>query len=969
MNSLKGEQPVSKKTFEGENITLTDCSEYSLMNLKVKGKTVQDGTPSISNEVEIQNVKGNINIIVSDNNNQQKTVTFPLSENQKLYEGSYLANDGIHHVRGQIDLATTTNAFKSGVSSADIYEITKSYLNLANLKSGSTNVKCSYFNYGNFQPVELGSFNLASSGTSWYFVFAEAGTSTKEQFISWCQEKHPILEYELETEVVEPYTTAQKNAWNTLTKLQMYKGINNIVATSDELSPTVSGTYYTDFKGEKGDTGANGTNATINGKNTLTIETNKHIVMKQTDDKLIFDLDLDLDTILERLSSLESKNSNIEIDGSTISYTPTYNGVFDVYYAELDGTKAHMNNLNYDYICTFGDDEADAVAGTKQTYSKLNTLNIAPYKKIKKIIVVDNIADTIVDVKDVSTQLDFYANVIGNYKYSAGLLSDIHIDGNGDGDNSDTAQSVTDFQYALDFFQNKENVDFVAICGDLTYYGYEADYTKYKEIVANYPNLPIKTLRGNHECYENGETNHNDSNTLYQTNIGPLYYEFVHDNDVFLFLGMDKESSTNPYNSDEIDFLKTKLATYKNQRVFLFTHYYYGETGNINGIAKHSQISDSEGTGKQFIDLMKHYRNVIYFNGHTHLDYKLQEYGANANIQKRTDTMCHRVHISSCSKPRISSTGLAQSAQIDASGSQGCVMDVYQYGIVLRAIDFSYQLYLPIATYWLDTEPIQIADYIEQTDELGEELYYQDTQKTDTSTSSGYSYTFDTDKSVLVNSDSALTGDKQKTSNSFSLSLEQSEKYRLSIKYISGNIEKNGGLINFSIYKTNTKLVGVTLEELANTTIDFTATATETITAQAQIYLFSGAKYTNAKFEINLNKVLQSKNVEMELGTISKSQGTTSSSTTDIRSKNFVEIVGGATYKFSNSASKMMRVHLYDESQTYLSTWFTDTDGSKYGYRNVESGTSITMPSNAKYMKLRIGDTTDTTTVVTITKQ
>lgn len=668
-----------------------------------------------------------------------------------------------------------------------------------------------------------------------------------------------------------------------------------------------------------------------------------------------------LEELTERLAKLETMHSNIELNGNEISYKPSETAMYDLYYANENGEALS----NYDKICSF-----DATADIKSSYNDFNELNVAP-NEAKKIIAIKQSTQEKVDEVVLNNTLLLSSKNLGNKLYSVGLLSDIHVDGNGDGDNKDTAQSVTDFQRALTYFKDVENVAFTAICGDLTYYGYELDYSKYKEIVADYPNMIIKTLRGNHECYENGETNHNDSNTLYTTKIGSLYYEYVHNNDVFLFLGMNKESSTNPFSSDEIEFLKTKLATYKNQRVFLFVHYYYGEVGNINGIAKHSQISDTAGTGKQFIDLMKHYKNVIYFNGHTHLDYRLQKYGANANIQKRTDTMCHRVHISSCSKPRISSTGLAQSAQVYAAGSQGCVMDVYQNAVVFRGRDFETSKMLPIAIYCLDTTPIQISEYVEETDKLGEELYYQDTTKTDTSTSSGYSYTFDTDKTVLVNSDNALTGDKQKTSNTFNLSLEQGQKYRMTVKYLSGNIEKNGGLINFSFYNktTNTKLVGTTLEELKNTTVDFTATATETITAQAQIYLYSGAKYTNAKFEIHLNKVLESENLEMELGTISKSQGTTSSSTTDIRSKNFIEIVGGSTYKFSNSASKMMRVHLYDENQVYLSTWFTDTDGSQYGYRNIESGTSITMPTNAKYAKLRIGDTTDTATVVTITKE
>ncbi len=932
-NKLKDKFVIKEKTFEGENITLTDCSEYPLINLKVAGKTAQDGTPSLDNKAEIKNVKGSIeiknvgknllnvtavnksysegititvnedkSITINGTNNGSDTLWFRLADNfvlsagnytlsnknsntsgtsfifmddarnfpitnignatftedttikpylkidkgatvnnqtiypmivkgtyteetipeyeaykfknktfqlgeERLMEGSYLAEDGIHHKRKQIVYNGTENwELRTDISVSSGYYTFKNNDALKNEFITNGDGLSNYFEIVKSLDTTKNNIRFSSAKGYGAMICIDGNIAkTSKELKTWLSEHNIIIEYELEAEVVEPYTIAQKNAWNTLTKLQMYKGINNIVATSDELSPVVSGTYYTNFKGS---------DATINGKNILTIETNRHIVMKQTENKLIFSLDIDLDTILERLNKLEALHSKIELNGNVISYKPTETATYDLYYADENGTAL----TNYDKICSFS-----ATADTTSSYSDFNELNVAP-SEAKKIIAVKQSTQEKVDEVTLNNTLLLSTKNLGNKLYSVGLLSDIHIDGNGDGDNSDTAQSVTDFQYALDFFQNKENVDFVAICGDLTYYGYEADYTKYKEIVANYPNLPIKTLRGNHECYENGETNHNDSNTLYQTNIGPLYYEFVHDNDVYLFIGMAQESKTNPLNADEIDFLKTKLATYKNQRVFLFMHYYYGETGNINGISTHGQINDSSGTGKQFIDLMKHYRNIVYFSGHTHLDYKMQEFGANANIQKRTDTMCHRVHISSCSKPRTSEDGTSGSATVDFSGSQGCVMDVYTYGIVLRAIDFSFQLYLPIATYWLDTEPIQIADYVEQP----------------------------------------------------------------------------------------------------------SAAITPT----------------------------------MELGSLSRSSGTTNEATDTIRTADFVEVEPSTVYKITNSTSdKTTCILFYDENQNFISNW-----NGTYSYQYVENGNTITTTSATKYMKARI-NTSDVTTTLEIEKQ
>lgn len=319
---------------------------------------------------------------------------------------------------------------------------------------------------------------------------------------------------------------------------------------------------------------------------------------------------------------------------------------------------------------------------------------------------------TIVDEVDLTDDFKTY-NKFGQKLYSVGLLSDIHIDGNGDGNNSDSGNSTTDFQRALEYFNNNENVDFTAVCGDVTFYGYLQDYQKFNELISQYStNKDVKTIRGNHECYENGEANYNSSNTQYQDNVGPLYYEYLYNNDVYLFVGINEESSSNLFSGEEINFLKEKLNLYRNQRVFLFVHYYYSEVGNVNGISNHSAINDSEGNGKKFVDIIKHFKNVIYFSGHTHLDFRLQKYGKNANIKERGD-ICHRVHISSCSKPRISVDGGTGTATVDEEGSQGYVMDVYENGIMLRGIDFQINKFLPIASYFLDTTPILVNEYVE----------------------------------------------------------------------------------------------------------------------------------------------------------------------------------------------------------------------------------------------------------------
>ena len=496
----------------------------------------------------------------------------------------------------------------------------------------------------------------------------------------------------------------------------------------------------------------------------------------------------ELQALEKRIEALENnKASNILLEGKNISYTSEEDSIYELYFADENGNKLE----DYDKICEF-----NATIGVKNTYSDLNSLNIAP-TEAKKIIAIKQSTSEKVDEVAINTSLSLTNKNLGNKLYSVGLLSDVHIDGNGDGDNTDTADSVSDFQRALTYL-NSQNVDFIAVCGDITYYGYEADYQEFNNIVNTYsPNTPVKTIRGNHECYENGESNYNASNTLYSTYRGDLYYEYIHTNgDVYLFLGNDSESSSKPLNSEELTWLKGKLETYRNQRVFMFVHYYYEPVGNANGISPHSSIATTDGSlGKEFVDMITRYKNVIYFSGHTHLDFRLQKYADTANIMK-ADTICHRVHIPSLAKPRVSSDGTTGTATNSNSGSQGYIMDVYENAIVLRGREYEISKFLPIANYCLDTTPIEISAEGEGTN-----LFYQDTEKTYTSSSSGYSYTWGTDKTILVNSDNSMTKDAQKSSNEFQLELTAGKTYKLTAEYVSGEATKldDGISIDFSI--------------------------------------------------------------------------------------------------------------------------------------------------------------------------
>ena len=416
----------------------------------------------------------------------------------------------------------------------------------------------------------------------------------------------------------------------------------------------------------------------INGSIINTIKINgKEIFLGKINGSIIFD-------------SQKTKTLNISIDGKNITVKDVEKGNYDLCYANDNGIIEDYEKI---VSLTFN--------GSDWTYSYFNDLNIAPPNATKIALLSNN---QILSSVDLTNDFKFNTEAYGNKLYSVGLLSDIHIDGNGDGNNSDSGNSQSDFRNALQYFNNK-NVDFICICGDITYYGYDADYEAYKTLVNTYSNnIPIKAIRGNHECYVNGSNNYDGRNTKFQENVNDLYYEYIYNNDVYLFCGMYGESSTTPLSDDEFIWLSNKLEEYKNRRVFLFVHYYYGDVGNTNNIVSIHRPIDH----KTFTYLITKYKNVIYFSGHTHLAFDTQKYGKYNNIKQSGD-ICHRVHIPSCAKPRISADGIKGSAQVYDAGSEGYLMEVYENGILLKGVNFETNKFLPIANYYLNT-PIEAVE-------------------------------------------------------------------------------------------------------------------------------------------------------------------------------------------------------------------------------------------------------------------
>lgn len=347
------------------------------------------------------------------------------------------------------------------------------------------------------------------------------------------------------------------------------------------------------------------------------------------------------------------------------SYTYKFSGIDSGNYSIK---YANGNTILEDY------DSIVEITGTSGTYNSLINLNIAPKDATKVVLVKDN------EIKASINLPSDFEKVIGTPLYSVGLLSDTHIDGDG----TDTADSINDLKKALTLFKNK-NVSFIAHCGDVTEDNRTSDYTAFSNAISD-NTIPLKTIAGNHDSYSK----------LEEITGNSLYYEHIVGNDVYLFLGAYKTTNrVEPFSTEELSWLETKLSSYTNKRVFLFFHYHCSPVGNANNLDNDSLAKT--GQALTFRNLMNTYKNnVIYFSGHSHLTYKLQELVSTANVSLATDEMPIRVHIPSTGRPRILSDG---SITHNYVGSECAIMDVYSDYIVIKGYDLSLNKILPIAMY------------------------------------------------------------------------------------------------------------------------------------------------------------------------------------------------------------------------------------------------------------------------------
>lgn len=172
----------------------------------------------------------------------ENTVTFPLSQGQKLMLGDTLEDDGIYHKRAKVtanELKTVTTYVNQLTDFVRISFMISDLTNkVANeIPSGLCNYLKFLYDYSN----ESNHF-YARSNVIYVFLEKTLLSSLNVTGVRAFLDEHPDLEieYDLAKETLEDYTTTQQTAYNKLKEMQSYYDLTYVTGSSDNAQPIIT---------------------------------------------------------------------------------------------------------------------------------------------------------------------------------------------------------------------------------------------------------------------------------------------------------------------------------------------------------------------------------------------------------------------------------------------------------------------------------------------------------------------------------------------------------------------------------------------------------------------------------------------------------------------------------------------------------------------------------------------------------
>lgn len=193
---------------------------------------------------------------------ENQEFVFPLAEGQRLYEGSYLADDGIHHKRKQFVVDGTETIYNASlITDKDTVSFNLNKPGAVGPYYGESPIRfCNIYgedyikDWGYFSD-NPGSLGVGSTTNQLRFVIDNSfiglvdnsdQEANQEKVANWLKDNNIVVEEEV-NEYVEAYTDEQKQVYDELVKTaKSYKTVTNIFSTN-EISPKFEVNYRRDI--------------------------------------------------------------------------------------------------------------------------------------------------------------------------------------------------------------------------------------------------------------------------------------------------------------------------------------------------------------------------------------------------------------------------------------------------------------------------------------------------------------------------------------------------------------------------------------------------------------------------------------------------------------------------------------------------------------------------------------------------
>lgn len=253
---------ILSNILEGTSFNLQNTVKRYFKIFNIFGNSVQDGTPSPENPVPIHSVADDGTFTIDlEGQTENYNYTFITKPLRSLPNGvrDSLEDDGIHRRVGSIVLDGTANwSFASegdntngktfySNSKSDMKSLTyQEAISLDDIFVISDTFKGYAFKELNETPRKLNFISLGIN-TLLINISNETGVKTVEEFKTYLNNNLIVVQYQLNKEVIEPYTEEQQKQYNKIKELYTFNGTTNIYS-DDEVPPYLQIQYY--MKGE-----------------------------------------------------------------------------------------------------------------------------------------------------------------------------------------------------------------------------------------------------------------------------------------------------------------------------------------------------------------------------------------------------------------------------------------------------------------------------------------------------------------------------------------------------------------------------------------------------------------------------------------------------------------------------------------------------------------------------------------------